>query len=169
MRFRWMVGFTLCWTLGACGGSTPRPKIEEVPIDQGDTDKASNKLPPDELSDASVARNVVSDSDASAPPGVGPQSLDSHAAQDAGAAPSGPPKFVKRPHGLTQRQCTDVVLHFAKLMAKEHKTPPPTAAMIPKDQLYGQMLYDCGQSTTHKQSHCAMTSRSTAGWKKCME
>jgi len=159
--------FAACCAVGACGGSTQHAKIEEVPIDQGGAASGSD-LPPDELSDASVARSEVPDVDGSAPPGVGPQSLDAHPQDDAGAAAAAP-AFVKRPNGLTEKQCNDVVLHFAKLMAKEHKTPAPTATDIPKHAIYGQMYVDCGQSTSKKQQKCAMAARSTTGWKKCME
>lgn len=155
-----------CLAAGACGGSTPRAKLEEVPIDQDPAQPGA--LPPDELNGAAHARNVAPDVDGSAAPGVGPQSLDERGPDDAGAAAS-PPVFVKRPHGLTEKQCNDIVLHFAKLMAKEHKTPAPAASAIPTHPIYGQMYVDCGQSTTKKQDRCAMAARTTARWKKCME
>ena len=107
------------------------------------------------------------DFDGSAPPGVGPQSLDAHPSADAGGPAAA--TFVHRPNGLTEKQCNDIVLQFSKLMTKEHKDPAVTAAEIPKHPIYGQMLVDCGQSTTKKQHKCASTARTTAGWKKCME
>ena len=152
-----------------CGGSTPHAKLEEVPIDQGGTSTSSG-LPPDELSDASVARSVVPAYDGSAPPGVGPQSLDQQAQQPSSdAGTSSAATFQKRPNGLSEKQCNDVVLHFAKLVAKEHKNTAPVAADIPTHPIYGQMYVDCGQTTTKKQQKCAMAARTSASWKKCME
>lgn len=165
--FSWVTFAAACIFAGACGGQTQHPKVEEVPIDQGSSTPTGD-LPADEVS-GSGARSVVPAVDGSAPPGVGPQSLDTpQTPQDAGTQ-AAPPTFVQRPNGLTEKQCNDVVLRFAKLMSKEHHTPAPTATEIPTNAIYGQMLVDCGQSTSKKQHKCAMTARTTAGWKKCME
>lgn len=154
----------------ACGGTTQHAKVEEVPIDNGSSSSASTQLPPDELSDASIPRSVVPAFDGSAPPGVGPQSLDTQAASpDAGSQQASAGTFVKRPTGLTEKQCNDLVLHFAKLMSKEHKTTAPAAADIPSHAIYGQMYVDCGATTTKKQQKCGMAAHTSAGWKKCME
>jgi hypothetical protein len=156
------MAFALALGALACGGQSHQTKVEEVPIDQGG---GPGDTPTDSTSNA---QTVIPSSDASAPPGVGPQSLDVQAqAQDAGAATS--TTFSGHAGGLTEKQCNDLVLHFAKLMTKEHKNPTPTAADLPKDPIYGQMMNDCGQSTTKKQQKCGMTSHTTAGWKKCME
>lgn len=164
MRTLGRIAFALALLAGACGGQSHQTKVEEVPIDQGG---GGSDVPSDQGSGG--AQTVIPTSDASAPPGVGPTSLDVQASSsDAGSA-SSPPAFVGHAGGLTEKQCNDVVLHFAKLMSKEHKTTAPAAADIPKDPIYGQMMSDCGQSTTKKQHKCAMASHTTAGWKKCME
>ncbi len=156
----------LVLALAACGGSTQHTKVEEVPIDQGGG--GSSNLPPDEMSDAAIVTATTVVPDGSAPPGVGPQSLDVQASADAGAstAPSG---FVQRTGGLTQKECTDVVMVFAKLTAKESKQTPPSTADLAKDAIYGPMINECGQNTTKKQHKCAMASKSSTSWKKCME
>ena len=154
--------FVLC----ACGGSTQHTKVEEVPIEQGGG--GSSSLPPDEMADASIVTTTSVIPDGSAPPGVGPQSLDVQASADAGAS-STPTGFVQRTGGLTQKECSDVVLVFAKLTAKESKQTAPSAADLAKDAIYGPMINECGQNTTKKQQKCAMTAKSSAGWKKCME
>jgi hypothetical protein len=157
-----------CTVAGACGGSTQRTKIEEVPIDNTPT-TVSSGMPPDELNTTKTSSSsVVPSGSGTAAPGVGPQSLDARKNEDAGAPPP-PLKFIKRPHGLTEHQCNEVVLHFAKLMQKEHHTPAPKASELLAHPVYGQMVIDCGQSTTHKQLRCGMTARSSTGWKKCME
>ena len=158
----------LVFVLAACGGSTQHAKVEEVPIEQGGGSGTS--LPPDDGDSGSTTVTTVPTG--SAPPGVGPQSLDTPPPQqDAGAAttPAAPPQFVQRANGLTQKECTDMVMAFAKLVTKENKTTAPAATDIPKDPIYGQMLADCGQSTTKKQKTCAMATRTSAAWKKCME
>jgi hypothetical protein len=154
--------------LAACGGSTQHSKVEEVPI--GEQGAGGGSLPPDEMGDSGAATTSTTPiPTGSAPPGVGPQSLDVQPAADAGAAQSTAPHFVQRAGGLTEKECTDMVMGFAKLMAKESKGNAPSATDLPKDPIYGQMLADCGQSTTKKQKTCAMAARSSAGWKKCME
>jgi hypothetical protein len=60
-------------------------------------------------------------------------------------------------------------MSFAKLSAKEKHGTAPAAADIAKDPIYGPMLTECGASTTKKQQKCALTARTSAGWKKCME
>ncbi len=162
--FSWVTFAAACILAGACGGQTQHPKVEEVPIDQSGGGTPSD-VPADDQT-----HSIVPAFDGSAPPGVGPQSLDTpQTPSDAGAGTTAPPAFVQRPNGLTEKQCTDVVLRFAKLMSKEHHTPPPAATEIPTNAIYGQMLVDCGQSTSKKQHKCGMTARTTAGWKKCME
>ena len=156
----------LIFVLAACGASNQHSKVEEVPIENANG--AGGTLPPDEMGDSGTSSTVAIPS-GTAPPGVGPQSLDVQ--QDAGS--SGPqstaPHFVQRAGGLTEKECTDVVMGFAKIMSKENKTTAPSATDLPKDPIYGQMLADCGQSTTKKQKTCAMAARTSAGWKKCME
>jgi hypothetical protein len=160
----------LVFVLAACGGSTQHSKVEEVPIENANGTGGGGALPPDEVGDAGGATSTVAIPSGTAPPGVGPQSLDVQ--QDAGST-TGPtstaPHFVQRAGGLTERECTDVVMGFAKIMAKENKSTAPSATDLPKDPIYGQMLADCGQSTTKKQKTCAMAARTSAGWKKCME
>lgn len=155
----------LLFVLVACGGSTQHSKIEEVPI--GEQGGGGGGLPPDEVGDSGATTNTVAIPSGTAPPGVGPQSLDVQ--QDAGGPTSTAPHFVQRAGGLTEKECTDVVMGFAKIMSKENKSTAPSATDLPKDPIYGQMLADCGQSTTKKQKTCAMAARSSAGWKKCME
>ena len=162
----------LLFVLAACGGSTQHSKVEEVPIGtQGAGGGGGGTLPPDEMGDAGTTTTTTAIPTGTAPPGVGPQSLDVQA--DAGAAGTGPtsttPHFVQRTGGLTERECTDMVMGFAKLISKENKSTAPSATDLPKDPIYGQMLADCGQSTTKKQKTCATAARSSAGWKKCME
>jgi hypothetical protein len=157
---------TFFWVLAACGGSSQHSKVEEVPINSGGG--GGSGLPPDEMGDAAVTTSTTPIPSGTAPPGVGPQSLDVQ--QDAGGGPQpAGPHFVQRAGGLTERECTDMVMGFAKIMAKENKGTAPSATDLPKDPIYGQMLADCGQSTTKKQKTCAMAARSSAGWKKCME
>ena len=163
--FSWVTFTAACIFAGACGGQTQHPKVEEVPIDQSGGGGTPSDLPPDDQ-----AHSIVPAFDGSAPPGVGPQSLDApQTPADAGAAPTAPAAFVQRPNGLTEKQCNDIVLRFAKLMSKEHHTPAPAATDIPTHAIYGQMLVDCGQSTSKKQQKCAMAAHTTAAWKKCME
>jgi hypothetical protein len=148
----------------ACGGSTQHPPVQEVHIDQGGG-HTSSELPPDEVGgDASVTTTSTAPT-GTAPTGVGPQSLDTQA-QDAGAAPQG---FVQHTGGLTEKECTDVVMTFAKLDAKEkHKTAVPQASLA-QDPSFGPMLTDCGANTTKKQQKCGMTAHTTAAWQKCMQ
>jgi len=154
--------------LAACGGSTKHSKVDEVPIENGGGGGGGgSSLPPDEMGDAATTTSTVAVPTGTAPPGVGPQSLDTQT--DAGGPQPITPHFVQRAGGLTERECTDMVMGFAKLMSKENKSTAPSATDLPKDPIYGQMLADCGQSTTKKQKTCAMTARSSAGWKKCME
>ena len=120
------------------------------------------------MGDASiVTSNAAAVPDGSAPPGVGPQSLDVQPA-DAGSA-STTTGFVQRQGGLTQKECTDVVLVFAKATAKESKQTAPAAADLSSHAIYGPMIVECGQNTTKKQHKCAMATKSSAAWKKCME
>jgi hypothetical protein len=154
----------LIFVLAACGGSTQHSKVEEVPIENAG---GGGSLPPDEMGDSGSSGNTVAIPSGTAPPGVGPQSLDVQQ-QDAGSA-STAPHFVQRAGGLTEKECTDMVMGFAKLVSKENKTTAPAATDLPKDSIYGQMLADCGQSTTKKQKTCATAARSSAAWKKCME
>ena len=156
----------LVFVLAACGGSTQHTKVEEVPIEQGGGGGGST-LPPDEVGDAGTTTSTVAIPSGTAPPGVGPQSLDVQ--QDAGGPQPVAPHFVQRAGGLTEKECTDMVMGFAKLISKENKSAVPSATDLPKDPIYGQMLADCGQSTTKKQKTCATAARSSAGWKKCME
>src|SRR4051794_4619402 len=101
----------------ACGGSSHNSKIEEVPIEQGGGGGGSS-IPPDEVGDGSTATTTVVIPDGSAPPGVGPQSLDTQP-QDAGGPTALTPTFQQRTGGLTQKECTDMVAQFAKLSTKE--------------------------------------------------
>jgi hypothetical protein len=154
----------LILVVAACGGAVHHAKVEEVPIEQG-----GGGGPTFEGGD-SGATSVVVVPDGSAPPGVGPQSLDVQ--QDAGASTTTTtttPQFVQRTGGLTQKECTDIVMLFAKALSKENKSTAPAATDIPKDPVLGQMLADCGQSTTKKQQKCALAAHTSAGWKKCME
>jgi hypothetical protein len=147
----------------ACGGATQHMQIQEVPIDQAST-SAPSDLPPDEVGGDS---GVAAYGDATAPPGVGPQSIDTQ--PDASTQASAPPAFVQRAGGLTLKECSDVVMVLAKSMTKENHVPTPTSAELAQHPIFGQMLAECGQSTTKKQHKCAMASRTTAAWKKCME
>ncbi len=152
----------------ACGGSTQHAQVQEVPIDQSGGGRSSD-LPPDEVGDAGVGTtSSVVLPDASAPPGVGPQSLDS-AQQDAGVQHAAPAAFVQRTGGLTLKECTDVIMTLAKEMTKENHVPTPTQADLAQHPIFGQMLTECGNTTTKKQHKCAMASKTTTGWKKCME
>jgi hypothetical protein len=151
----------------ACGGSSKNSKVEEVPIENGGGGGSS--LPPDEVGDGSAATTTVVIPDGSAPPGVGPQSLDTQPQSDAGGPTAVTPTFQQRTGGLTQKECTDMVALFAKLSTKESHGTAPSATDLPKDPIYGQMIADCGQSTSKKQKTCAMAARTSAGWKKCME
>ncbi|HEX4516977.1 MAG TPA: hypothetical protein VH054_25690 [Polyangiaceae bacterium] len=154
----------LVLVLAACGGSTQHSKVEEVPIEQ---QGGGGSVPPDEVGDAATTTTTPIPT-GTAPPGVGPQSLDVQ--PDAGPTQTAAtPHFVQRAGGLTEKECTDMVMVFAKAASKENKTTPPAATDLPKDPTYGQMLADCGQSTTKKQKTCAMAARTSAGWKKCME
>ena len=153
--------------LAACGGSSQHTKVEEVPIENATGTGGGGALPPDEVGDAGATTSSMAIPSGTAPPGVGPQSLDVQ--QDASAPQSTAPHFVQRAGGLTEKECTDVVMGFAKLISKENKSTAPSATDLPKDPIYGQMLADCGQSTTKKQKTCATAARSSAGWKKCME
>jgi hypothetical protein len=120
------------------------------------------------MADAGIVTSTVVVPDGSAPPGVGPQSLDVQASADAGSSTASA-GFVQRQGGLTQKECTDVVLQFAKLTAKEGKTTPPSATDLPQHAIFGPMINECGQTTTKKQQKCAAAARTTAAWKKCME
>jgi hypothetical protein len=147
--------------LTACGGSQ-HTQVQEVPIDLDGGGRSTSDLPPDEVSGTGTS---VALPDGSAPPGVGPQSLDTQ--PDAGLpAPQG---FVQRQGGLSEKECTDMVLAFAKLSAKEKHATAPVAADLDKDPVLANMITDCGASTTKKQQKCALASRTSGGWKKCME
>jgi len=157
----------------ACGGSGTAHHVEEVPID--DSIKRPTDLPPDEVGGSSGSATTTSSSglpDRGPPPGVGPQPLDTG---DAGAAASssdagGPTAvFTQRPGGLSEKECAEVVMKFAKIMTKESKVPAPTAADLPQHPVYGQMLAECGKSATKKQHKCGMAARTSSAWKKCME
>jgi hypothetical protein len=147
----------------SCGGSQ-HTQVPEVPIEQGGGH--TSDLPPDEVGDAGGTTSSLVLPDASAPPGVGPQSLDVTA--DAGTTPT-PVGFVQRTGGLSEKECTDVVLAFAKLTAREKHATAPAAADLGKDPIYGPMVLECGNSTTKKQQKCTATARTSAAWKKCME
>lgn len=156
----------LVLVLAACGGATQHSKVEEVPLlDEGGAG-GGGSLPPDEMGDAGTTGTTPIPT-GTAPPGVGPQSLDVQ--PDSGASASASPHFVQRTGGLTERECTDAVMGYAKLVSKENKSTAPSATDMPKDPIYGQMMADCGQSTTKKQKTCAATARTSAAWKKCME
>ncbi len=155
----------LIFAMAACGGSTQHTKVAEVPIDQGGGG-GSGTLPPDEMADSSIVTSSAAVPDGSAPPGVGPQSLDVQSDAGAASAPSG---FVQRTGGLTQKECTDAVLVFAKLTSKESHQTAPTAADLSQHAIFGPMINECGQTTTKKQHKCAMAARTTTTWKKCME
>ncbi len=147
----------------ACGGSTHHQQVQEVPIDQGGGGHSD-----DDPGSGSSSATIVPASDASAPPGVGPQSLDTPA--DAGSSTTNTaPAFVAHAGGLTQKECSDVIMVLAKEMTKENHVPTPTAADLAQHPIFGQMLAECGNNTTKKQHKCAMASKTTAAWKKCME
>jgi hypothetical protein len=151
--------FVMLVTLAACGGSTQHPPVQEVPIDQGG--HTSSELPPDEVgSDAAVTTTTAPMGTGSS---TGPQSLDT-GAQDAGAQAG----FVQRSGGLTEHECTDVVMAFAKLDGKEKHHAAPAQASLAQDATFGPMLVDCGANTTKKQQKCGMTAKTTAVWQKCM-
>jgi hypothetical protein len=147
----------------ACCGGTQHTQVQEAPIEQGGG-HGGEGLPPDEIGDAGGTQSTVVFPDASAPPGIGPTSLDT---VDAGAAAT--TGFVARADGLTEKDCTDLVLGYAKLTAKEKKGAAPARADIAKDAVYGPMLNDCGASTTKKQQKCALAAKTSAAWKKCLE
>jgi len=162
---RWLAVSFVCAL--ACGGSVQHTPVQEVPIDQSGGTTTTSDLPPDEVGQAGNATSTPLP-DAGPPPGVGPQSLDTP--QDAGATqPTAPPAFVQRAGGLTQKECTDVIMVLAKAMTRENHVPTPTQAELAQHPIFGQMLAECGQSTTKKQHKCAMATRTTAAWKKCME
>jgi hypothetical protein len=155
-------------TCVACGGSSTPHHVEEVPID--DSIKRPTDLPPDEVGgSSSTASTGTADH---GPSGPAPQPLDTG---DAGAtattADAGAPAavFVQRPGGLSEKECTEVVMKFAKLTTKETKVATPAAADLSQHPVYGPMLADCGKSATKKQHKCGMVARSSRAWKKCME
>jgi hypothetical protein len=153
----------------ACGGGTQHSQVQEVPIDQGGGGGGSSSLPPDEVGDAGGV-NSVALPDGGPPPGVGPQPLEGSGQTDAGGdSTASAGAFVHRPNGLTEKECTDMVLTFAKASAREKHNPTPTAADLGKDPIFSQMVVDCGASTTKKQQKCAMRVQTSAAWKKCME
>ncbi len=163
--------FTFTFTLVACGGSNQHTHVQEVPIDQagGGGGHGGTELPPDEVGNAGgAATSTIVFSDASAPPGVGPQSLDVTTSADAGPAVVAA-SFTQRPGGLSQRECTDVIMKLATLMSKDNNTPAPATADLAQHPIFGQMITECGKSTTKKQQKCANASKTTAAWKKCME
>jgi hypothetical protein len=158
--------FFMLIVAAACGG-TQHAQVQEVPIDQGSA-RPSSELPPDEVGgDAAVTTSSTVFPDGSAPVGVGPQSLDG-AQQDAGAQ-TAQVGFVQRTGGLTQKECTDVVMTFAKLDSKQKHVATPTQADLAQHPTFGPMINDCGSGATKKQQKCGMTARSTAAWQKCME
>jgi hypothetical protein len=162
------VVFVSVLVLAACGGSTQHAKVEEVPLLDDGGAGGGGSLPPDEMGDAGTTTSTGPVPTGTAPPGVGPQSLD--AQPDAGTTQAAAtPHFVQRTGGLTEKECTDAVMTFAKLASKENKSTAPAATDLPKDPVYGQMLADCGQQTTKKQKTCAMAARTSAAWKKCLE
>jgi len=149
-----------------CGGATHHAQVQEVPIDQGG--RTSSELPPDEVGgDGGVTTSTYVMPDANAPPGVGPQSLDT-TQQDAGAQAQ-TVAFVQRQGGLTEKECTDAVMVLAKLTSKETHAATPTQADLAQHPVFGLKLSACGNAATKKQQKCAMASKSTAAWKKCME
>jgi hypothetical protein len=150
--------------VAACGGSTQHAPVQEVPIDQGGG-RTSSELPPDEVGGDAAVTTTSTAPTGTAGAGVGPQSLDTQA-QDAGSAPQG---FVQRTGGLTEKECTDVVMTFAKLDGKEKHHAAVAQTSLAQDPSFGPMLIDCGANTTKKQQKCGMTAKSTAAWQKCMQ
>ena len=155
----------LALAASACGGGTQHTPVQEVPVDQ--ESHGSSELPPDEIGGDAGTTTTAVPPDQSPPPGVGPQSLDTQAtaAADAGA----PQGFVQRQGGLTEKECTDVVLALAKLTAREKHTAAPTAADVQKDAMLTGLVNDCGAQTTKKQQKCGLAARTAGAWKKCME
>lgn len=156
----------------ACGGPGAHPKVEEAPIDTNI--KRPTDLPPDEVGGSNTATTTSSSGlpEHGPPPGVGPQPLD--VGGDAGASASGgdggvPSSFIGHAGGLTEKECSDLVMKLAKMVTKETKAAAPSAADLPHDAVYGPMFVDCGKSTTKKQQKCAAATRTSAAWKKCME
>ena len=151
----------------ACGGGGQQTPVQEVPIDQNGGAHGGSELPPDEVGDAGTTTSIALP-DGGPPPGVGPQPLDngSSSTQDAGAAPM---TFTHRQGGLTEKECDDVVMAFAKLSAKEKHDPAPVLAEVQKDAIYSQMIVNCGASTTKKQQRCGLAAHTSDAWKKCME
>lgn len=166
----WLRVWACACVVAACGGTTQHTKVQEVPIDQSGGDHPTSDFPPDEVGDSGsgTTTSMTVSSDASAPPGVGPQSLDSQPDAAATTAPTAA-VFVQRAGGLTQKECSDVIMVLAKNMTKENHVPTPTAAELAQHPIFGQMLTECGQTTTKKQQKCAIATRTTAAWKKCME
>lgn len=151
-----------------CGGGG-HTQVPEVPIDQGGGHTGGSELPPDEVGDAGSGISTVALPDGGPPPGVGPQPLDTGTTVDAGTTDTSSATFVHHQGGLTEKECTDMVLAFAKLTAREKHNPAPTAADVGKDAVYGQMIIDCGATTTKKQQRCTTVAHTSAAWKKCME
>ena len=152
----------------ACGGSQ-QSQVPEVPIDQGGGAHAGggSDLPPDEVGEAGATSSVALP-DSGPPPGVGPQPLDVASGGDAGATQSGS-TFTHRQGGLTEKECDDLVMTFAKLTAKDKHDPAPVLADVQKDAIYSQMITDCGATTTKKQQRCGLATHTTDAWKKCMQ
>ena len=157
----------------ACGSSSAHHRVAEAPID--DNIKRPTDLPPDEVggSGSTSTTSATGVPEHGPPPGVGPQPLEGPDAGasaasggDAGSSASG---FTQRSGGLSERDCNDLVMKYAKMMTKETKAATPSAADLPKDPIYGQMITECGKSTTKKQQKCAAATRTSAAWKKCME
>ncbi len=157
-----LIGLLLCGSV-ACAGSHPPPPIEEVPINQDPSVSG--------MDDDSSGGGTTDDHG-----GTGDHTVDTtaHHDKDAGAdetpdAGETATTFKHHAGGLTLKQCTDMVMHLAKLTAKETKKKAPREKDLAQHPIYGQMVVQCGDETTKKQYHCAARAHSSSAWRKCMK
>ena len=165
----------------ACGGSQKPPPVEEVPIDKAGTGSGSGSSDPSGNGGGGGGGGGGTSGGGgggggggTTGTGTGPTPLTTDDKPDAGAAApvaSATPTGPTHAGGLTSKECDAVMNKFLTMMSTENHIPLPdlngqTGQL--GDALSG-MKGECISKSTKKQYTCAMASRNTAGWKKCME
>ena len=162
----------------ACGSSQKPPPVEEVPINGsgtrgGGTDNGGGGGGGGTTGGGGGTTSGGGGGGGTTGTGTGPTPLTTDDRPDAGAGPaaSAAPTGPTHPGGLTSKESHTVINKFLTMMSTENHIPLPDlngqSGQL-GDALSG-MKGECAAKSTKKQYTCAMASRNTAAWKKCME
>ncbi len=163
----------------ACGSTQKPPPVEEVPIDKSGTTTGGNGNDPSSGGGGGTTTGgggggTTTGGGGTGGNGGGPTPLTTDDGKpDAGTAPAPSATTTGPTHagGLTAKECDTVINKFLQMMSTENHIPLPdlNGQTGQLGEALSGMKGECSQKTTKKQYTCAMASKNTAGWKKCME